>query len=272
MDNDKIIEAKGVGYTYPDGTVAIEDVHFDLFKGERIAIVGPNGSGKSTLLKILSGLVKPTKGKIKFYGKEKIKDEEIRRKFGILLQNPDDVLFNATVAEDLKFAPAQLAMPEKKFEEIFDYIVKLLELKIFLDKPPFRLSEGQKQKAAFASIITIMPEVIFLDEPFSSLDVFSRKKIIDYINELNENGVSIVTVLHELQYVPFIADRVYILNKKIAGKGEIREILGNAELLTKNGMNIPPAVEIGMKLGLNPLPITIDELIKKLNSMNLLKR
>ena len=70
MDDDKIIEARGIGYTYPDGTVAIEDAHFDLFKGERIAIVGPNGSGKSTLLKILSGLIKPTEGKIKFYGKE----------------------------------------------------------------------------------------------------------------------------------------------------------------------------------------------------------
>ncbi len=265
MDDDKIIEARGIGYTYPDGTVAIEDAHFDLFKGERIAIVGPNGSGKSTLLKILSGLIKPTEGKIKFYGKEKIKEEEIRRKFGILLQNPDDVLFNVTVSEDLKFAPAQLAMPEKKFEEIFDYIVKLLELKNFLDKPPFRLSEGQKQRAAFASIITMMPEVIFLDEPFSSLDVITRKKIIDYINKLNENGVSIVTVLHDLQHVPFIADRVYLLNKKIVGEGEIREILGNADLLTENGMSIPPAVKIGMELGLNPLPITIDELIKKLN-------
>jgi len=264
MDTDKIIEAQNISYIYPDGTVAVENAYFDLFKGERVAIVGPNGSGKSTLLKILSGLIKPTEGKVKFYGKEKIKEEEIRKKFGILLQNPDDVLFNTTILEDLEFAPSQLKISQEKFERILNELVKLLDLKNFLDKPPFRLSEGQKQRAAFASIMTMVPEVIFLDEPFSSLDCITKERIIRYVNELNENGVSIVTVSHDLQYVPFIADRVYVLNKKIVSEGKMRDVLGDVDLLTKNGMDVLPAVKIGMELKLNPLPITIEELIKKL--------
>lgn len=266
MGDDKVIEAIDIKYIYPDGTLAIEHVHFELFKGERVAIIGPNGSGKSTLLKILSGLIKPTSGIIKFYGKEKVKEEEIRRKLGILLQNPDDVLFNSTVAEDLEFAPAQLEISQERFKKILDEIIDLLDMENFLDKPPFRLSEGQKQRAAFASIITMMPEVIFLDEPFSSLDCIAKEKIIDYLDEMNKKGASIVTVLHDLHYVPFVADRIYMLNKKIVAEGKTRDILGNADVLTENGMDVLPAIKIGIELQLNPLPVTIEELIEKLNT------
>ncbi len=265
MGDDKVIEATDIKYIYPDGTLAIEHVHFELFKGERVAIIGPNGSGKSTLLKLLSGLIKPTSGIIKFYGKEKVKEEKIRRKLGILLQNPDDMLFNSTVAEDLEFAPAQLEISQERYKKILDEIVDLLDMKNFLDKPPFRLSEGQKQRAAFASIITMMPEVIFLDEPFSSLDCIAKGKIIGYLNEMNKKGASIVTVLHDLHYVPFVADRIYVLNKKIVAEGKMRDILGNADVLTENGMDVLPAVKIGIELQLNPLPVTIEELVEKLN-------
>lgn len=264
MGDGKIIEAKCIKYIYPDGTEAILNAHFELFKGEKVAIVGPNGSGKSTLLKILSGLIKPTKGTIKFYSNEKIKESEIRRKFGILLQNPDDMLFNSSVAEDLEFAPAQLDISQERFNEIIGDVVRVFNLGDFLYKPPFRLSDGQKQSAAFASIITMMPEVIFLDEPFSSLDVIAKRKIMDYLNKMNEKNVSIVTVLHDLHYVPFIADRVYVLNKKIVAEGKTRDILKDVDVLTQNGIDILPAVKIGMELRLNPLPITAEELIDTL--------
>lgn len=266
MDNNKIIEAEGITYIYPDGTVAIENVHFTLFKGERVAIVGPNGSGKSTFLKILTGLIKPAHGKIKFYGMEKIKEEEIRKKFGILLQNPDDVLFNATVLEDLEFAPAQLKIPKEKFDKILEEIADILDIKGFLEKPPFRLSEGQKQRAAMASILTASPEAIFLDEPFSALDAKMKEKLIRYINRLNEEGMSIVTVSHRLDVIPYIADRVYVLNRTIVAEGNTAEILCNIELLQKNGMDVLPAVKIGMELKLNPVPVTIEELLKKLKT------
>lgn len=261
---DKIIEAKDITYIYPDGTIAVEKANFCLFKGERVAIVGPNGSGKSTFIKLLAGLIEPTEGKINFYGKEKIKERELRRRFGILLQNPDDVLFNTTVMEDLEFAPAQIGMEKKDFIAIMEEIVDLLDIKNLLEKPPFRLSEGQKQRAALASILTMKPEVIFLDEPFSALDAKMRRKVVDYINRMNEKGVSIIIVSHRLDVIPYIADRVYVLNRRVVAEGNMREILSNIGILEENGMDVLPAVKIGIEMGLNPLPLTIEELIEKM--------
>ncbi len=262
MDTDRIIETEGIKYSYPDGTLAIHDVNFYLKKGERVAIVGPNGSGKSTLLKILSALLEPKEGKIKFYGRENFKEKELRRKFGIVLQNPDDMLFNATVMEDMEFGPAQIGMDREEFLKILEELDEVFSLSPLLSKPPFKLSEGEKQRVAMACAIVIKPEVLFLDEPFSALDVGIKRRVVNYLNKLNAEGVSIVTVSHDLSIIPFIADRVYLLNKKIVAEGSVEDILANDELLLKNGMETLPAVKIAAALGIDRAPIKMEDLIK----------
>jgi cobalt/nickel transport system ATP-binding protein len=171
MVRDKIIEARNLNYQYPDGTVGIENVDFELFRGEKVAIIGPNGSGKSTLLEILGGLIEPTEGYVKFFAKDSIDQYDLRRRLGIMLQNPDDVLFNPTVREDLEFGPAQLQMPKEEFNKILAEISQLLDLTPYLNKPPFRLSKGEKQKAALGCVLALKPEVLLLDEPFSAVDI-----------------------------------------------------------------------------------------------------
>jgi len=266
MGNDGIIEAEGIGYIYPDGTLAVEDAHFYLCRGERVAIVGPNGSGKSTFLKILSALMEPSKGKIKFYGRENVKEKELRKRFGVILQNPDDMLFNATVMEDLEFGPSQIGMEREKFEEMLKELDEVFSLSPLLKKPPFKLSEGEKQRVAMACALAIKPEVLFLDEPFSALDVGMKRKVVEYLNKLNKEGMAMVTVSHDLSIIPFISDRVYLLNKKMVGEGSVYEILTNEKLLRENGMDALPVVKIASALKMKPLPLTLEEFIERLET------
>ena len=264
MARYKVIEGKNLKYRYPDGTMGIEKVDFELWSGEKVAIIGPNGSGKSTVLEILGGLIVPTEGYVKFFEKESIDQYELRRRVGIMLQNPDDVLFNPTIEEDLEFGPAQLQMPKEEFNEILEGISKLLDLKPYLNKPPFRLSKGEKQKAALGSVLTLKPDVLLLDEPFSAVDIGTKQSMIKYLNRLNEGGVTIVVTAHDLTTVPLIAERVYLLNKRVIAEGSIRDILTNAELLKNNGLEVPPIVELGLRLGINLVPLTVDEAVERL--------
>lgn len=264
MARDKVIEGKNLKYRYPDGTIGIEKVDFELWSGEKVAIIGPNGSGKSTVLEILGGLLEPTEGYVKFFGKESIDQYELRRRVGIMLQNPDDVLFNPTVEEDLEFGPAQLQMPKEEFNEILEEISQLLDLKPYLNKPPFRLSKGEKQKAALGSVLALKPDILLLDEPFSAVDIGTKRSMIRYLNRLNEGGVTIVVTAHDLITVPLLADRVYLLNKRVIAEGSTRDILTDAELLKNNGLEVPPLVELGIRLGINLVPLTVDEAVRRL--------
>ncbi|MCD6480764.1 MAG: energy-coupling factor ABC transporter ATP-binding protein [Thermoplasmata archaeon] len=266
MGDNRIIEAEGITYTYPDGTLAVENAHFYLERGERVAIVGPNGSGKSTLLKILSALMEPQEGSIRFYGKENVKEKELRKKFGIILQNPDDMLFNATVMEDLEFGPAQIGMKRNEFEKILEELDEIFSLSPLLKKPPFKLSEGEKQRVAMACALATKPEVLFLDEPFSALDVGMKRKVVEYLNKLNAEGMAMVTVSHELDIIPRVADRVYLLNRRVVAEGKVEEILSNDKILTENGMEPLPVAKIAAALGMKDIPLTIEEFINALKS------
>ena len=264
MVRDKVIAAKELKYRYPDGTVGIEEVNFELWSGEKVAIIGPNGSGKSTLLELLGGLMEPTEGYVRFFAKESIDPYELRRRVGMLLQNPDDVLFNPTVREDLEFGPAQLQMPKEEFDTMLENISQLFDLTPYLNKPPFRLSEGQKQRAALGSVLALKPEVLLLDEPFSAVDIETKQSMIKHLNRLNADGVTIVLTAHDLTTVPLIADRVYLLNKSVMAEGSTRDILTDAELLNNNGLGVPPLVELGLRLGINTVPLTVDEAVERL--------
>ena len=204
---------------------------------------------------------------MKFFGKESIDRYELRRRVGIMLQNPDDVLFNPTVEEDLEFGPAQLKMEKEEFNKVLEEISQLLDLKLYLNKPPFRLSKGEKQKAAFGSVLTLKPEVLLLDEPFSAVDIGTKQSMIKYLNRLNEGGVTIVVTAHDLITVPLIAERVYLLNKRLIAEGSTSETLTNAELLKNNGLEVPQLVELGLRLGINTVPLTIKEAVERLREV-----
>uniref|UniRef100_A0A7J3M498 ABC transporter ATP-binding protein n=1 Tax=Archaeoglobus fulgidus TaxID=2234 RepID=A0A7J3M498_ARCFL len=206
---DFAVVARNVSYRYPDGSLGVENVDLAIAKGERVAIVGENGSGKSTLIFLLSGLLKPSKGEVKVLGFSNKEIEEIRRRVGVIFQNPDDFLFNPTVRDELLYVPRQLKMSEEEMERIIRDFSEIFGLKDVLHKPPFRLSGGEKKKVEIASVLAYKPEIIFLDEPTANVDAKTRKVIKEIIRGYEG---TVVVATHEVD-VAKLCERVLVMKK-----------------------------------------------------------
>ena len=227
------IELENVTYYYPDGSLGVKDVTIRIRRGERVALIGCNGCGKSTLLLLMAGLIKPKFGIVKIFGKD-IKDwdkGELRKTVGILFQNPDDFLFNPTVKEELLYTPAQLDIPFEEALNMVKHYAKMFNLEEILNKPPFRLSGGEKKKVALACVIMLNPQILLLDEPTTNIDGKTRKKILKFIEEFEG---TLVLATHELDIATRIVDRVIILsmNKTILADGDV-SLLKDKDLLER---------------------------------------
>jgi len=198
-----VIDARGVTHEYPDGTTAIRDVDIRVERGERVAVVGANGSGKSTLQLVLGGLVDRTAGTIRYF-EETTDPEAVRERLGVLLQDPDDYLFNTTVREDLEYGPSQLGVPKEAATRRIRRLAADLGLSELLDRPPFRLSGGEKQRAAVASALAFEPDVLLFDEPLGAVDARYRARIVELIAD-HEGTVLVFTP--SLAAVPEVAER-----------------------------------------------------------------
>jgi cobalt/nickel transport system ATP-binding protein len=207
-----VISAKGVSYVYPDGSLGIQDVSIEIFKDDRIGIIGPNGSGKSTLIFLLSGLLKPTKGEVRIFGMipDKKNVEAIRRKIGVVFQNPDDFLFNPTVKDELLYVPRQLEMSEEEMKSLLSEYSGKFGLDEILHKPPFRLSGGEKKKVEIASVLIFRPEIVFLDEPTANVDGKTRRMVAEMMRKYD--GTVVITS-HELGIIRELCNRVVLMSK-----------------------------------------------------------
>lgn len=239
---EPVIDARGVTHAYPDGTRAVDDVDCTIEAGERVAVVGANGSGKSTLQLALGGLLEPTAGTVEYFG-ETTDAEAVRDRLGVLLQEPDDYLFNTTVRADIEYGPAQLGHPEAVAERRTDELAEMLGLSALLDRPPFRLSGGEKQRAAVASVLSFDPEVLLVDEPLGAVDAHYRGVILDLLADFA--GTTVVFT-PTLEYVPEIADRVVCIGRggSVVADGSTREILTDRSLLERHGLAAPPTVRL----------------------------
>ncbi|MDK2794952.1 MAG: cobalt/nickel transport system ATP-binding protein [Archaeoglobaceae archaeon] len=212
MVHSPLISARGISYVYPDGSMGVQDVSIEIFRGERVGIVGPNGSGKSTLIFLLSGLLKPTKGEVRIFGltPDKKNFESIRRKIGVVFQNPDDFLFNPTVRDELLYVPRQLEINEEKMRQLLLEYSEMFDLKEILHKPPFRLSGGEKKKVEIASVLIYRPEVIFLDEPTANVDGKTKRMVAEMMRKYE--GTVVITS-HELEIIKRLCNRVVLMSK-----------------------------------------------------------
>jgi len=230
------VVAKDVSYTYPDGTLGVKDVSLSISEGERVVLLGPNGSGKSTLIMLLSGLIPPTEGRIEILGVEPSKknSEFLRRNVAVVFQNPDDFLFNPTVKEELLYTPAQLGIPFDDALRIAQEFAKKFEIDAILEKPPFRLSGGEKKKVSIVCSIMLNPRILFLDEPTANVDAKTRRKILEIIEKSTS---TVITATHELDIVPKIGRKIVLMGmeKEIEAIGGI-EILEDEKLLEKSGL------------------------------------
>lgn len=256
---DPVIEGVGLRHEYPDETIGLDGVDLTLYAGERVAVVGPNGSGKSTLQMVLGGLLTPTAGEVTYFGST-TDPEAVRDRLGVLLQDPDDYLFNTTVREDVEYGPAQLGVPRAEAERRIAKLVDELGIDGLLDRPPFRLSGGEKQRAALASVLSFDPDVLLLDEPTSTVDGAGRERVLELLDAQHEGGKTVVTFTPNLELVPRIADRVVVIGPSgtVAADGSVRDVLTDAPLLTANNL-VPPAVTRLFEGFVDNPPLTVQE-------------
>ncbi len=270
-----LFDLNEVSYEYPNGMKALEDINIRIYRGERVVILGPNGAGKTTLLKILDALVPPSSGRVKAF--DMILDERsvkrdiysFRRKVGFVFQDPDVMLFSPTVRDDIAFGLLHLGISDEEVKERVERVLDLFGIEKIKDKHPYNLSGGEKRKAAIAAVLSIDPDVLLFDEPTADLDPKSRSELIGIINQLNAEGKTIIIATHDVNAVPDLADRVYVLNKRIIGEGTPREIFSDVNLLKEANLEVPEILKLFEVLkcfGYNceELPLSIDEAIEDL--------
>jgi len=262
---------RDLSYAYPDGTEALKEVSLEISRGESVALLGPNGAGKSTLMLHLNGILKGMKGSVEIFG-DKIGDvdlKKIRKRVGIVFQDPDDQLFMPTLFDDLAFGPMNLELPQDEIKERVKIALRKVGLSGFEDRMPHHLSFGQKKRAAFATVLSMEPDILLLDEPTSNLDPRSRFEVIRVIEELRKEGKTIIIATHDVNAVPKIAERVFILNKTMIGEGTMREVLLNKSLLQEANLIPPDVVQLFELLGCfgydcRDLPLSMDEAVAHL--------
>lgn len=244
MNKDIILyELKNITYTYPNNIIALDNISLQIKKNSIFAIIGANGCGKSTLMYILNGLIFPNKGEIIYNGdklsEEKFRDREFVKKFrstnALLFQDSDVQLFCSDVFSELSFSLIQLKLFEKEIIERVNQVAKLLNITDLLNRSVSALSGGEKKKVAIASILTLNPDVILLDEPTSDLDPKAQGLIVEILLELHNIGKSIIITTNDLGLIDDLKPQLCIMNEqhKIETIGKAEEILENEELLMK---------------------------------------
>jgi cobalt/nickel transport system ATP-binding protein len=243
-----IFELKNVNYLYLNKIPALNDVSLSIDQGEQVAILGANGSGKSTLLKLLDGLIFPFSGVINAFGKtltENILDGDggdypqfFRKKVGLIFQNPEAQLFCPTVMDEIKFGPLQLDIPEKDIHQRVNDVIEMLNIENDKDRAPYTLSGGEKKKVAIASVLSINPDVLLMDEPTNGLDPRTQRWLVELLLELRKTGKTIIIATHDLDIVEEVSERTVVFNEdhRIVADGKVQVILKDTALLM--GVNL----------------------------------
>ena len=248
---DNIIEVKNVTYEYTDEEktfAAVKNLSLNIERGSFTVILGHNGSGKSTLAKMLNGLNKPTSGDV-FADGINTKDEEteieVKRKVGMVFQNPDNQIIASIVEEDVAFGPENLGIPPKEIAKRVEDALKAVDMWEFRKSTPHHLSGGQKQRIAIAGIIAMQPECLVLDEPTAMLDPKGRAEIISTLHRLNRDmGITVVLITHYMEEAEN-ADRVIVMNDgEIIADDKPKVIFSDVERLKKVGLDVPQTAEL----------------------------
>ncbi|MEN1761655.1 energy-coupling factor transporter ATPase [Anoxynatronum sibiricum] len=251
-----MIEVKDLTFVYGRGTKqpvkALKNVNLDIMRGEFLTILGHNGSGKSTLARHFNGLLTPSKGEVLVDGisvKDKSKLWEIRKRVGMVFQNPDNQIVSTVVEEDVAFGPENLGIPADEIRQRVDWALETLNMTEYRREEPHQLSGGQKQRVAIAGVLATRPECIVLDEPTALLDPIGRNEVIEAAKKLNrDEGITVVLITHFMNEA-IEADRIVVMDRgEITLSGTPRDIFDQVELIRELGLDIPMATQIALGL------------------------
>jgi energy-coupling factor transport system ATP-binding protein len=256
---ETIIEVENLSFSYTQVTTnhkkVLDGVSFRVDKGDLVGLIGPSGSGKSTLVQHLNGLLKPSGGKVVYRGKninsKKVNLKDIRQKVALTFQFPELQLFEETVYDDIAFGPRNLGLGEEEVrKKVKDSMCILgLDFESFAFRSPFSLSEGEKRRVAIAGVLSLNPEVLILDEPTVGLDPQNTKNLKSIIRNLNQNGMTIILVSHNLNLIAEITQKVILLDRgRIINHCSKQEFFEDLSRLRKLGLEIPPTVYLVSKL------------------------
>ena len=274
-----IIETKNLKFVYSeseeDGTEVLHGVNLTVKKGEFVAVLGHNGSGKSTFAKHLNSILVPTEGSVTVDGLDTSDESllyDIRRRVGMVFQNPDNQLVATIVEEDVAFAPENLGVPQKEIRERVDEALRAVNMSEYAGHAPHMLSGGQKQRIAIAGVLAMRPCVLVMDEATAMLDPSGRREIMETVKRLNrEGGMTVVMITHYMEEAAQ-AGRVVVMNHgRVMMDGTPREVFSRVEEIKKIGLDVPQTTELMHSLkksfpGLRDDVLTVDECVEALSA------
>jgi cobalt/nickel transport system ATP-binding protein len=271
-----LIEVMDISFAYHGGHKALDHLSLSIAAGERVAVMGPNGAGKSTLFQMFNGLLKPDAGQVEVDGLPVAPNHlpTVRRKVGMVFQDSDDQLFNATVYREVAYGLVNMKVPQDELNATVRWALDMVGMIDFIDKTPFNLSGGEKKRIALASVLSMKPQILVLDEPTSALDPKSASHLLALLNKLNHDlGITLVFATHDVDIVPLLANRMVLMDHgSIQFSGTPTEVFREKDLLRRLDLRLPRIAhlaEILMRDGLLPagdLPLSIGqarELLKR---------
>ena len=262
------VVTRGLGYRYEDGTTALEDLDLAIQQGDRVAILGPNGAGKSTLLELLMGFHFPYRGSVEIFGEQLTKRnaDTLRRRLGILFQDPDDQIFLPRVWDDVAFGPLNMKLDGGEIERRVEKALNVSGIADLRDRVPHRLSYGQKKRVAIAGVLALDPDVLLLDEPTGGLDPGSRVELIRTVNGLDK---TIVVATHDVEAAVMMTDRAVVIHGHKLAEGDFRQILSDHALLDRANLSVPAITHLFQVLDslgypYEELPLEIEEAVEQI--------
>jgi cobalt/nickel transport system ATP-binding protein len=240
------ISLQGVAFAYPDGRRALDGVDLHIHPGERVALLGPNGAGKTTLVLHLNGILVPQQGTVEVTGIPVTRANfvEVRRRVGIVFQDPDDQVFMPTVREDVAFGPANLGLRGAALEARVAEALAAVGMEERRDRAPHHLSFGERRLVAIATVLAMQPEILVLDEPSANLDPAGRRELAEVLRRL---GMTMLMVTHDLPYAYQLCDRAVVMGAgRIAADGPIDTILADDALMKAHRLELPLGADLGL--------------------------
>lgn len=253
------ITVKNLSYTYLPGTPfehkALKDVNFEIADGEFVGIIGHTGSGKSTLIQVISGLLKGASGQVLVDGvdylSKKADRRQLRRTVGVVFQYPEYQLFEETVEKDVAYGPRKMGVPESELQSRVRVALEHvgIDYELYKDTSPFSLSGGQKRKVAIAGVLAMEPSTLIMDEPIAGLDPMGRESFMQLTKNLNEVGITILMISHNMDNLAEYAGRVLVMNQgELVMNGTPQEVFSREEELLSAGLDLPEAAKLARQL------------------------